>query len=209
MSRVNLILCIILFGYTFSSEAGDLVKSKMEEYAVVPDVIDEAPHEFLEVTYRSDVKADLGNELTPKQVKYIPDLDWNADENELYTVLMTDPDAPGQLKEFRHWLVVNIPGKNVAKGKIIFDYIGSGPPKGTGLHRYIFLVFKQPNIISNDNFVPNTSREGRPGTKARDLIKEYDLGVPVAGNFFRAQFDDYVPILHAQLGGPPPALKEV
>ncbi|XP_055849025.1 protein D3-like [Episyrphus balteatus] len=206
MGLFNLLLCFILFGYTFGNE--NLVKSKMEEYGVVPDVVNEAPKELLEVIYSKDVMADLGNELTPKQVKYIPELDWNADENSLYTILLTDPDAPGKFSEFRHWLIVNIPGKDISKGKIIYDYVGAGPPKGTGLHRYIFLVFKQPNIIENDTFVPNSSREGRPGTKARDLIKDYNLGIPIAGNFFRAQFDDYVPILHAQLGGPPSTTTE-
>lgn len=194
--------CVILFGYTFANESS--ISSKMEEFRVVPDVIDEAPKELLEVVYSSDVKANLGNEVTPKQVKYTPILDWKADSNVLYTVLMTDPDAPAQFSEFRHWLVVNIPGNDLSKGQTIFDYVGAGPPKRTGIHRYVFLVFKQPNIIENNNFVPNTSREGRPGTKTRELIKEYNLGTPVAGNFFRAQFDEYVPILHAQLGGPPP-----
>jgi len=30
--------------------------------------------------------------------------------------------------------------------------------------------------------------------------KKYKLGTPVAGNFYRAQYDDYVPILLHQLG---------
>ena len=35
--------------------------------------------------------------------------------------------------------MVNIPGNDVAKGEEVATYIGSGPPEGTGLHRYIFL----------------------------------------------------------------------
>lgn len=121
---------------------------------------------------------------------------------------MTDPDAPSrktpEFGEVRHWLIVNIPGNDLSKGQVVFDYIGSGPPKDTGLHRYVFLVFKQTSKIETTTSVPNNSREGRLKTKTRDLIKEYNLGNPVAGNFYQAQYDDYVPVLHAQLGGAPP-----
>ena len=56
---------------------------------------------------------------------------------------LLDPDAPSRadpkFREWRHWLVVNIPGSDVAKGEEVAAYIGSGPPEGTGLHRYVYL----------------------------------------------------------------------
>lgn len=65
--------------------------------------------------------------------------------------MMFDPDAPSRqeptLSEVRHWLVVNIPGDAVNNGRAIVEYIGSGAPKGTGLHRYIFLVYRQNGEI--------------------------------------------------------------
>lgn len=45
------------------------------------------------------------------------------------------------------------------------------------------------------------SREGRLNWSAADFARENNLGNPIAGNFFQAQYDDYVPILHAQLSG--------
>lgn len=67
---------------------------------------------------------------------------------------MTDPDAPSRADpangEVRHWYVVNIPGNNVAAGETLFAYIGSGPPKDTGLHRYVFLAFKQSGKLVFD-----------------------------------------------------------
>jgi len=33
-----------------------------------------------------------------------------------------------------HWLVVNIPGHDVAKGQSLVDYVSSAPPKGSGMH---------------------------------------------------------------------------
>jgi phosphatidylethanolamine-binding protein len=60
---------------------------------------------------------------------------------------MTDPDAPSRenpkFREWHHWLVVNIPENNVSEGEIKSGYVGSGPPKGSSLHRYVFLVYKQ------------------------------------------------------------------
>lgn len=104
----------------------------------------------------------LGNELTPTQVKDEPTLKWDANANEFYTLLMVDPDAPSRanatFREVRHWAVVNIPGDSVDKGDIIAEYRGSGPPKDTGLHRYIFLVYKQPNGKIQTNEPYSTAR---------------------------------------------------
>lgn len=82
-------------------------------------------------------------------------MSWEAEEGAYYLVLMVDPDAPSrENREFgdvRHWLVMNIPGTNIKKGDEVIEFIGTGAPKGTGLHRYIFFVFKQPNgIIKHD-----------------------------------------------------------
>jgi phosphatidylethanolamine-binding protein (PEBP) family uncharacterized protein len=73
--------------------------------------------------------------LTPTQVKDIPTvIKWVTEPNALYTLCMTDPDAPSRLnpkyREWHHWLVVNIPENDVAKGHVLSEYVGSGPPKG-------------------------------------------------------------------------------
>lgn len=58
-------------------------------------------------------------------------------------MLYVDPDAPSRadnkFSEWRHWLVYNIQGSDVSTGSTLCEYIGAGPPKGTGLHRYILL----------------------------------------------------------------------
>lgn len=122
----------------------------------------------------------------------------------IYFHIFKDPDAPTPFKEVRHWLVVNIQGKNISSGDTICEYIGSGPPKGIGTHRYIFLVFKQLNgkQVFDLPFASKYSREGRLSTKTRKLIADYTLQL-IAGNFYSAQYDDYVPLLYEQMGGPP------
>lgn len=112
--------------------------------------------------YPSGVSADLGNELTPTQVKDKPTLTWDAENGAYYTLLMIDPDAPSRqnpkFREFRHWLVMNIPGTSINKGDEVIGYISSGPPKNTGLHRYVFLIYKQPNGFIQHNEPPSTNR---------------------------------------------------
>lgn len=95
-----------------------------------------------------------------------------------FFVIYSDPDA-GKLKEFHHWLVGNIPGVDVSMGETLTAYVGSATPPKTGnylinilynrdiysnlkvylqitsqyflgLHRYVFLVYKQPSKLVFD-----------------------------------------------------------
>lgn len=87
-------------------------------------------------------------------MKDIPSVSYEADADGFYTLLFVDPDAPSRdnphMREVRHWAVVNIPGNNVSAGETLAEYFGSGPPAGTGLHRYVLLVFKQPSKLLFD-----------------------------------------------------------
>ncbi|KAG5878106.1 hypothetical protein JTB14_017973 [Gonioctena quinquepunctata] len=184
----------------------DFVQAKMKSHGVVPDVIDVAPNDILEVTYPSGVKVDLGNELTPTQVKDEPKLKWRAQDNILYTVAMVDPDAPSRadpsVSEVLHWLVGNVPGIDVTKGDTIAEYIGSGPPLDTGLHRYIFLIYKQKEKINfEEKKILKTTTEGRLNFSIRKFAEKYHLGQPISGNLYQAQYDDYVPVLREQFNG--------
>lgn len=42
-----------------------------------------------QVTYPSGAAVEFGNELTPTQVKDIPNVSWNAEANTFYTLCMT------------------------------------------------------------------------------------------------------------------------
>ncbi|CEF67634.1 Phosphatidylethanolamine-binding protein 1 [Strongyloides ratti] len=169
---------------------------------ISPGICD-IPKGILKVKYENCI-VDLGNELTPTQVKDVPTVTYDGDSSTYYTLVMTDPDAPSRgeptLGEVKHWLIMNIPGNNINDGEIIADYRGSGPPKGTSLHRYIFLLYKQKQKINTSNEIkaPSTSRDGRLKWNVKEFSKKYDLEGPIYGNFYQAQYDDYVPILQAQ-----------
>jgi hypothetical protein len=111
-----------------------------------------------------------------------------------YTLALVDPDAPGpqnrSLSQVIHWLVTDIP-YNLSKsqaistgGTVLASYLLPTPYIGT--HRYVLLLFEQPTAP----FLP-------PPPTSRILFnittwaKEYNLGDPVAGNFFRATYGEY------------------
>ena len=41
-------------------------------------------------------------------------------------------------------------GNDISNGTVLSDYVGSGPPKGTGLHRYVWLVYEQEGPLKCD-----------------------------------------------------------
>uniref|UniRef100_A0A182TGP9 Phosphatidylethanolamine-binding protein n=1 Tax=Anopheles melas TaxID=34690 RepID=A0A182TGP9_9DIPT len=216
VALVSLWLCLVLDD--ISSACGDAttattsnnmtteVQQVFAQHEVIPDVIDAAPKEFAKITYPSGVTVSGGNELRPTQVKDQPRVEWTAKPDAYYTLFMVDPDAPNRqepkFREIGHWLVGNIPGTQVEDGDHMYAFVGSGPPNGSGLHRYVFLVYEQPGgkiDFSKAPRVSNRSRNHRVNYRHREFVKQYVLGELVAGNFYQAQYDDYVPTLHAQL----------
>ncbi|XP_078688249.1 uncharacterized protein LOC144920176 isoform X5 [Branchiostoma floridae x Branchiostoma belcheri] len=183
------------------------VTAAFRQHDIVPDVVDAAPTIAAEVTYNvtdEDVSVDFGNVLTPTQVKSPPQVMWPVEDGALYTLVMTDPDAPSRanprLREFHHWLVGNIPGNEIQDGETLSQYIGSAPPRGRGLHRYVFLVYKQPGTLEFDERrLGNTSMAHRSRFHTREFATKYNLGDPVAGNFYQAEWDDWVPRLYAAM----------
>jgi len=179
---------------------------KFESDGIVSDMKIKKPGSLVQVEYGSH-NVTPGIVLTPTQVQKEPSVKWDADPNAFYTVVMNDPDAQSRkdpkFREWHHWCVVNIPGSNVAGGEVLSEYVGSGPPKGTGLHRYVFVVYKQPagKAPFSEKHLTNHSADGRGKQSVADFATRHSLGDPVAGNYYQAQWDDYVPKLYEQLSG--------
>lgn len=105
------------------------------------------------------------------------------------------------MREMLHWLVCNIPGGDLSKGEVIAEYIGSGPGKDTGLHRYVLLAYKQPEKLTIEEArITNHERTGRPAFSIKNFATKYKMGDPVAGNMYRAKYDEYVETIRKQMG---------
>lgn len=166
------------------------VSKNFQENDIVPDVLDIEPDSFLTVNF-DVVIANLGNILTPTQVKSIPKVSWiEANASSYYTLIMVDMDAPSRNdnyeKEWQHWLVVNIPGNEVEMGETLSEFISSAPPPNTGLHRYLFLWFLQPTKGDFSSFphLKASSAKGREKFSTRKFVRAFKL-VIMAGNYYQ------------------------
>lgn len=180
---------------------------------LITEMMDKPPPTSCKIVYAGNNVLDknTGKENTPTQVRYQPlSITWeDMKADHYYTIIMIDPDMPArttplsQKSQVLHWLMVNIPGRGVG-GRQLAPYIGSGPPPGTGIHRYTFLVFDegttpkdytmvQPmDLINIDNRV-NWSFVN-PGQRwtLREFMQWANIGLPIAGNFYQAQWDSWV-----------------
>ncbi|XP_014250210.1 protein D2-like isoform X2 [Cimex lectularius] len=172
----------------------------LREYGVVPDVIDRIVGEKVEVNYKQGrAMVELGNILTPTDTKNPPILKWSSDPNALYLICMIDPDMPNpskpRLKEFQHWVVGNIPGDDVPTGDVLTAYIGPVPPQDGGIHRYIFLVYRQNKELGfEEQIIMKSEGAARARFNVGLFARRHQLGEPIAVNFFRAQYDSQVNI---------------
>lgn len=117
-------------------------------------------------------------------------------------IFFPDPDIPvrGYNREWQHWLVGNIPEDKVAKGEVLTEYVGPAPPKGSGKHRYVFLLYKQNQgaITFTERRIGNRDKR-RNRFSIKRFAEKYNLEGPLAGNYLKAEFDDYVPTIHKQI----------
>ena len=166
-----------------------------------------APMGALLVDYEAhpDHVVALGNTLPtattqePPQFFYQPFADLDTEAK--YTLVMTDPDAPSRTdkkySEYCHYVVTDISFADAKGGAIkpeqfhtAESYIGPGPPQGTGLHRYIFLLFKQATGTKGAEFTKVKERfnwgYGKPGVGIDIYAKANNLTL-IAANYFLAE----------------------
>ncbi len=135
-----------------------------------------------------------------------------AAEDFYYTLILADPDFPSRvnpsLRELVHWVVVNIPSNRISEGKIILEYLPPAPPFSSGLHRYVFCLYKQlkkleePEIVSAAIFF-----QERKGIHSYEWIKSQSSHYstnPIGLEAFITEWDECVDQLHEQMDWMPP-----
>jgi phosphatidylethanolamine-binding protein (PEBP) family uncharacterized protein len=164
----------------------------LKKAQIIGDVVDDfTPSVELKASFpKGDAKD--GAVFRAEELHYVePDVSWPVHEkNALFTLIKVDPDAPSRSsatsREWRHWLIVNIPGNDISKGEVVTPYMGPNPPKDSGLHRYVFLLYKQNDRI----FPPSMDNSGhhRGMWKAKKFAQEYGLGSPVGATWYQAEY---------------------
>ncbi|GAB5581327.1 39S ribosomal protein L38 [Prionailurus iriomotensis] len=149
-----------------------------------------------------------GNEITPTEAAQAPEVTYEADKGSIWTLLLTnldghllEPDA-----EYIHWLVgllssasepllTNIPGNRVAEGQETCPYLPPFPARGSGFHRFAFLLFKQDRLIdfSGDTRPSPCYQLAQRTFHTFDFYKKHQEAMTPAGlAFFQCRWDDSV-----------------
>jgi len=210
-----LFVCLvgILENSTTTALSLENIKQKYRDSGLMRELVFKPPPRIVTITYADNniLGTNMGQKYTPTQVRNQPLSVFapNMEPDRYYTIIMIDADMPSRSTPIEkktqvlHWLMVNIPGTGVG-GCQLAPYIGSGPPPGTGIHRYTFLVFDEGECPKNYTSVQpmdlvqiqkrvnwNFVEPGKPWT-LRGFIKWANMGDPIAGNFYQAEYDSWV-----------------
>ena len=112
--------------------------------------------------------------MTPIETHGEPKIEYDPKPNTLYTLIMHDPDAP--VGNLLHWIVVNIDGNSINNGDTLLEYKGPAPPKGSGSHRYMFLLLEQPEKITSkldERVMPMDNLYKKLNTKLQTIANVY------------------------------------
>ncbi|KAL9234853.1 hypothetical protein vseg_009674 [Gypsophila vaccaria] len=126
-----------------------------------------------------------GSEFRPSQVVTQPRVQIGGEDlRSFYTLVMIDPDAPSPsnptIKEYLHWLVIDIPGTTGATfGNEVVSY--ESPRPTAGIHRFIFVLFRQ--LGRQTVYAPGW----RQNFNTRDFAELYNLGLPVSAVYYNCQ----------------------
>ncbi|KAE8675569.1 Protein BROTHER of FT and TFL 1 [Hibiscus syriacus] len=150
---------------------------------VIREVVDIfSPTVKMTVTYNSNKQVANVHELMPAVIAARPWVEISGDDmRTCYTLIMIDPDAPSPsdpyLREHLHWMVTDIPGTTDDSFVVAYE-----TPKPTiGIHRYVFILFKQSG---RQTVRPPSSRDY---FNTRRFSADNGLGLQVAAVYFNAQ----------------------
>ncbi|XP_018908850.2 protein D3 [Bemisia tabaci] len=172
-------------------------KSALTKSRIIPEVIKKMPEHPLQVKYVENKTVNYGNELEAHKLEFEPyRVKWPCELQTYYTLIMIDPDVPSaknpKKKEELLWLVGNIRGIFILTAKHVAKYLQPDPEEDTGLHRIVFILFKQPNGVIKFNETNDYNDLGdldcRYHFSTKKFAKKYNLGDPYAVNFFTTRW---------------------
>lgn len=197
------------------------IKEGLTKHEIIPDLIPNknfVPKGLLVISYGKDKEVVMGNTLKPEETQELPevaftlnvndDADLKIEESDLFTLVVTDPDAPKKgdpaFSEYCHYVIKDLKLNSASSadanvenlttqlllkkdGKELVPYMGPGPPPKTGLHRYVFMLFKQKPGLSPEAPVDRPKwGTSIPGYGIKEYSAKYGLEL-LAVNFFLSQ----------------------
>ncbi|KAF8654632.1 hypothetical protein AX16_003513 [Volvariella volvacea WC 439] len=190
------------------------VVAALQREQIIPDVVPEdfSPSTLFSVIYPTGKEVVLSpvelmreDTLDEPEINFtplvVPSEAQDTSDEVTYTLVMTDPDAPSRAepkyRQFRHWVITGL--KSPARGTSevanltaiktkpsTTPYRPPGPPPGSGVHRYVFLLFEEPArgvVIPEDAPEHGAALEQRRSWNAVKFGQTYGLKL-VGANFF-------------------------
>jgi len=174
---------------------------------LVPDLLPSFnPSALMTVTFPGVGPISPGQNLSMQQVAAAPDVTITPANSSVpitgnFTLMMVDAFAVGTNEsngQILHWLAnfatlqndsSPYPSLNVSTngGLVVTNYVSPQPPVGTGLHRYVILLFPQPPSFSPPANLSSPNVGIDLHFHLTDYISSSHLGQPIAGMFFEVQ----------------------
>ena len=150
------------------------------DHADAPAVTNQDPIDF-NVRFQPTLKAqEHGPKFSTYQTAHEPYPVWTAPKPpNKYLIVCWDPDVK-EGKSFVHWLVINCSGTDNSDGKVVASWYPPSPPPGTGQHRYVIGLMKQPGDIDMPEMTD------RLNFNATQFAQKYNLS-PIAYRGFRVE----------------------
>lgn len=141
------------------------------------------------------------NQLSP-EASSPPELSFNVTSG-TYIIVSVDLDAPFQsfsiLSPVLHWIQSGLTPETAEDGPsvlkphdtpVIVNYAGPGPPPGSGPHRYVFLLYEQPEGFDVSKYAPAGGKPTGIGPRVRYDLGAFEtkakLGPVIAANYFNS-----------------------
>jgi phosphatidylethanolamine-binding protein (PEBP) family uncharacterized protein len=154
----------------------------------------------LEISFGNE-KVVNGSFIGRAEATLAPSLVWPdaaTDSTKKYLHINIDLDAPFQsfsiLAPILHFLqkdiVIGANGALETSSAPLVDWIKPGPPPGSGPHRYVSLLYEQPDGFNSDGSIIPEGGMARIARMRFDLggfEKKGGLGKPVAGAWFSSK----------------------
>ena len=87
-------------------------------------------------------------------------------------------------RSWLHWMLVNVKGFQLDLGRVLCKYAPPTPSANSGMHRYVFLMYRQEEQMDQVAAYED-ARRGK--FNVSEFAKRYNLGNPVAMTYFLSE----------------------
>ncbi|KAH9482771.1 OV-16 antigen [Psilocybe cubensis] len=191
------------FGQTSTPDLNN-VTTAFSSAHIVPDVVQSFnPMDGVNISFTDPVSAQTvdvvpGILLTMQQTSMPPDLTLvtttsDSNSSAMFVVVIVDPDAPTpqnpNVSEFLHFLGGDFTAGSTSgllsnNSPALAEFFPPTPPVGSDPHRYVLLVFDQPDSFDVNGPTLVNATTPRTNFSISDFAQAINLGDAIAGNFF-------------------------